>query len=314
MRFPFSAAAPVLLLALLSAASPTTSAQTTIAASGPILNACVSKLTGIPRFVPSSRDCLPALETFTQWAQQGAAGLPGAQGPQGVTGAAGPQGPIGPAGATGAVGPIGPAGLKGDTGATGPAGPQGVPGALGAAGAAGAVGATGPAGPQGTPGPRGLNGAPGPQGPTGPIGNAGPTGPTGPTGPDGNFGGNRTIFQANVVIPAGPLSASFSPSAQGVIFTPVGSFASVTVPVACTLSALNLGVVSSQSGNIATRVYRNEQVTLLGCAVHFGAGPAGCSDSANPVTVSPGDRISIALSKTIEAAAPINVGTSLVCQ
>ncbi|HEX9078097.1 MAG TPA: hypothetical protein VF795_00835 [Desulfuromonadaceae bacterium] len=57
--------------------------------------------------------------------ERGFRGYSGAQGPQGLPGATGPQGPQGLTGATGATGAQGPQGLTGATGPQGPAGPTG---------------------------------------------------------------------------------------------------------------------------------------------------------------------------------------------
>lgn len=88
----------LLSLALTLAASPlTVRAQSPTAT---VILACVSKMTGVSRIVPSSANCT-ANEALVTWNHQG---------PQGMTGAAGPSGPAGPQGPSGPTGPQGPSG------------------------------------------------------------------------------------------------------------------------------------------------------------------------------------------------------------
>jgi len=89
-------------------------AQTT--AAPVVVTACVSRIDGLSRIVPSAGACKAGLETVSQWNEAGPTGAKGATGP------AGPEGPVGPRGAAGATGPQGP------SGPTGPQGPQGPPG------------------------------------------------------------------------------------------------------------------------------------------------------------------------------------------
>ncbi len=241
--------------------------STTTSNSSTLITACVGNLTGIPRLVSSSKECLKGLETFQTWniqGPQGVQGPQGAQGPAGMTGAQGPAGAPGAKGSTGAVGPQGPAGAqgpagpagaqgaKGDTGAAGlqgPAGPQGSTGAKGDTGAAGAQGAkgdpgvAGAQGPAGATGAKGDTGAAGPQGPagikgdtgsagaTGATGAEGPAGPSGPTGPTGATG-PAGVAGGSVLLASDLLPASI-PEVNGFAFGLIGSQpAPVSIPTA----------------------------------------------------------------------------------
>lgn len=177
--------------------------------------ACVGKLTGIARIVPTP-NCLPG-EFLDQWNIQGPVGPIGPVGPGGPIGAKGAPGAQGPVGPIGPTGPVGPAGAAGPTGANGtgfnfrnafdpsaiyavndvvtyngstylatdPS--QGAGNATpdvntGAWRLMASAGAPGPAGATGAQGPMGLQGFPGPQGPEGTSGPSGPQGPQGPAG------------------------------------------------------------------------------------------------------------------------------------
>ena len=102
-----------------------------------VLEACVNKRTGVPRFVTSRAACSMTAESFVEWNIKGPVGATGAQGPAGVAG---------------------PRGLPGLTGPAGPAGARGLAGAQGIEGPKGAAGATGPVGPKGATGAQGLPG------------------------------------------------------------------------------------------------------------------------------------------------------------
>jgi hypothetical protein len=170
--------------------------------SAAVINACVTKGSGVVHIVSSASECRHD-EYFDSWNVTGPAG------PAGVAGPAGPEGPAGPAGAKGATGaqgvagpqgPAGPAGATGATGAAGPIGPAGAAGATGATGPvgpAGATGATGAAGPIGPAGPAGVAGAAGAVGPAGPTGPEGPAGPQGPAG-TGSVPANLTAISADL--------------------------------------------------------------------------------------------------------------------
>lgn len=161
-----------------AAASGTQQAKANPTPSSTVIDACVSKISGVARIVSSPSECRYD-EYFDSWnitgpvGPAGPAGAKGPAGPQGAPGIAGPQGPAGPVGATGATGAQG---APGAAGPQGPAGPVGATGAAGPSGPVGATGAAGPIGPSGAVGPTGATGAAGPAGPTGPQGPAGPAG------------------------------------------------------------------------------------------------------------------------------------------
>jgi hypothetical protein len=216
-------------------AAPQATAPTTI-------STCVNNLSGIPRVVSTSNQCIKGLETFETWNIQGPAGpqgqqgLPGAQGPQGPSGFQGLQGTAGPQGAPGAPG------AKGDTGATGAAGAQG------AQGPAGAVGATGP---QGLIGPNGSTGSTGPQGPQGAAGVAGPAGPSGPTGPAGADGNTVAYFLATNQFPATVTDNElfyFQPNGSSAAPQSSAQQAYIPVPFGCATTKINATIVGA-TGN-----------------------------------------------------------------
>ena len=57
-----------------------------------VISACVNNVTGIPRLVSNSTQCLNFLETFKQWNVTGPQGAQGPVGPQGLMGLPGAQG------------------------------------------------------------------------------------------------------------------------------------------------------------------------------------------------------------------------------
>ena len=285
------------------------------------------------------------------WALLAQQGLTGAIGPAGATG---PQGPIGFTGATGAAGATGPQGPIGATGAIGPQGPpvsfQGnwsrsttyalgdavfcaacstngssyvslVSGNLGfdpptsnvkwallaQQGAAGATGATGPAGP------------------TGPQGIQGIQGPAGTNGTNGS-GVHAVSYAMQFVNPGSnggttfylsPLSTAGSPSTtsnSAIANSTEANF--VAMPVACTVSALNVGInnYSAPATDLTTiTVYKNQAVTAMTCSVTTNGNSAGCQDTTHTFPVLAGDSVSIAFVEN--NATPFNkVTVELVCQ
>jgi len=268
---------------------------------------------------------------------QGPTGPQGAQGIQGTTGAQGLQGiqgPIGPTGATGAQGtqgiqgPTGAQGNQGIQGATGPAGATGATGTAGPAGATGPIGATGPTGTVGATGPTGAVGATGPTGATGlgAQGNTGPTGPIGPTGPAGTNGSgvNAVTLVSTFTNPGSGAGTTFYPLPIGetgniadntVI---AGQFAAnfVSMPTACTMSALNVGAnnyYSNGADTITIKVYSNTVATAMTCSVSTNGDASSCSDTTHTFAVTGGDNIAISFVET--NSSPFNMVTvELVCQ
>lgn len=269
---------------------------------------------------------------------------------QGATGAAGPAGPTGATGVTGAAGPVGatgPAGPTGSTGATGATGPQGPPVsfqgtwsnattyALGDAvffnGSSYISLVSGNLGFQpdisnmkwgllaeaGTNGTNGTTGATGPSGPTGPQGPAGPTGPAGTNG----SGVNAISYAMQFTNPGSGAAGTnyfFSPLYATGTFTGNttigGNF--VAMPVACTMSALNVGVNNYQTpaADVTTlTVYKNGVATAMTCSVTTNNNGSSCQDATHTFSVAGGDSISVAFSET--NVNPFNkVVVNLVCQ
>lgn len=274
---------------------------------------------------------------------QGIQGVAGPVGPAGATGAAGSAGPQGPIGATGPAGPTGAAGPAGATGATGAAGPQGppvnfrgtwngstiytlgdavflngssyialasnvgvTPGSDGTVWAllaqAGATGAAGPAGAQG---------------PSGPAGAQGPVGPTGPAGASGS-GVNAVTFNMQFVNPGTAGTYYLSPLHSLPNFNtnaaPSDNF--VAMPIACTMSALNVGANNynfAGADTLTLTVLKNGLATPMTCSVTTNGNGASCQDTLHTFSVVGGDSISLRFSET--NINPYNkVTVSLVCQ
>ncbi len=275
---------------------------------------------------------------------------------QGATGPAGPTGATGLQGVQGVQGLIGPAGPTGATGATGVAGPQGPQGppvsfqgtwniattyALGdavsyngssyaslvagnvgfqpdisnvkwallaQAGTNGATGSTGPAGAVGATGPAGAAGA------------AGAAGPAGPAGANGS-GVNAVSYTMQFTNPgtgAAGTTYYFSPLYASGPYTGNTTIGAnfVAMPMACTMSALNVGVNNyNASGSDVTTltVYKNGSITGMTCSVTTNGNGSSCQDKTHTFAVSGGDSISVAFSES--NLAPFNkVVVNLVCQ
>jgi len=92
----------------------------------------------------------------------------------------------------------------------------------------------------------------------------------------------------------------------------------VSSPVACTVSALNVGVnnyFDAGEDTTTIQVYHNLDATLMTCSVNnSGAlGGVGCSDLDHTFTVVQGDSLSIAFHET--SLSPFNhITVGLVCQ
>jgi hypothetical protein len=286
----------------------------------------------------------------------GPVGSTGATGSQGVQGIQGPIGPAGPTGAVGAAGPTGltggtgatgPAGSVGPIGATGPQGPpvsfQGTwniattyalgdavsyNGSSYASLVAGNIGfqpdisnvkwaLLAQAGAAGVAGANGATGSPGATGPSGPSGSAGPAGPAGTNG----SGINAISYAMQFTNPgsgAAGTSYFFSPLYATGTYTGNttigGNF--VAMPVACTMSALNIGVnnYNVPVADITTlTVYKNGAATAMTCSVTTNNNGSSCQDKTHTFSVAGGDDISVAFSES--NITPFNkVVVQLVCQ
>jgi hypothetical protein len=170
-------------------------------------------------------------------------------------------------GAAGAAGTTGPAGTAGPTGATGPAGPMGATGATGPAGPTGATGATGPIGPAGATGAPGANGTSG-----------------------SAIGGNYpNTANNNFLIPWGTTTNATETNAN--VPLPAGTARNLVV-------SLTAGPGTGQSATLTIR--KNGVSTALACSVS-GTGTT-CTDTADSVTFSAGDLLSILYNETGAAA------------
>jgi hypothetical protein len=88
------------------------------------------------------------------------------------------------------------------------------------------------------------------------------------------------------------------------------------MPVACTMSALNVGInnyFTSASDTTTITVYKNQSATAMTCSGTTNGNSSVCRDTTHIFSVAAGDSISIAFVET--NAAPYNkVTLSLVCQ
>ncbi|GGG83898.1 DNRLRE domain-containing protein [Edaphobacter dinghuensis] len=168
----------------------------------------------------------------------------------------------------------------------------------------------------------------GPVGPTGAMGPAGPTGPTGPAGPAGASGSgvNGAILAMEFVNPGtnagttffmSPLSHSGSPATatnNAIANATESNFSAM--PVACTMSALNVGVNNYNVASADTTtigVYKNGAATSMTCSVSTNGNSSSCQDKTHTFSAAGGDTISISFVET--NATPFNkVTVELVCQ
>ncbi|MDE1175683.1 MAG: DNRLRE domain-containing protein [Edaphobacter sp.] len=265
---------------------------------------------------------------------------------QGAAGAAGTAGPIGPQGLQGIQGVVGPAGSTGATGAAGAAGatgPQGPPVNFRGAWSTATLYSVGDAvafnnssyislvsnlnvqpGTDGTvwallaqAGAQGPQGSIGPYGPTGATGPQGPVGPTGPAGANGS-GVNAITFAMQFVNPGTAGTYYLSPLNTNPNLNSNTTLDSnfVAMPVACTMSALNVGVNNYNFAGADTTtltVFKNSVATAMTCSVTTNANGSSCQDRTHTFSVSGGDSISLVFSET--NINPYNrVTVSLVCQ
>jgi hypothetical protein len=273
-----------------------------------------------------------------QWsllAQQGATGATGPVGPTGATGSQGIQGIQGPIGSTG------PTGATGATGATGPQGPpvsfQGTWNIATTYALGDAVSYNGSSyislvsgnvgfqpdisnvkwGLLATAGTNGTNGATGATGPSGPTGAQGPAGPAGPAGANGSEV-NAISYAMQFVNPGTAGVYYISPLYAGSNLTGNTTLGSnfVAMPLACTMSALNVGVnnYNAAGPDVTTlTVYKNGSATAMSCSVTTNNNGSSCQDKTHTFAVSGGDSISVVFSET--NTNPFNrVTVGLVCQ
>jgi hypothetical protein len=203
------------------------------------------------------------------------------------------------AGPTGPTGSSGTAGSNGSTGATGPTGPSGVAGATGPAGAAGPTGAASI-----VAGPPGASGA------------AGATGPTGPSGGASSTSLDMKAFFVNNGTPYYflPNTELSNVGATSIEFSGNG-VSEVVMPISCTLYSLNvatyLNLTSGSAADVGTITLFHSTtptglptVTSLACSATTAntLGATGtCSDTADTVSITAGDRISLRLTETNNA-------------
>jgi len=275
----------------------------------------------------------------------GPVGATGLQGATGLTGATGIQGVQGIQGVTGSTGVTGATGATGTTGATRPQGPpvtfQGVWSNATTYAIGDAVFYSGSSyisiaasnlgfqpdisnvkwsllAQAGTAGATGVAGATGPAGPTG---LAGSTGATGATGANGS-GITSVTFTSTFVNPTVNTTLFQSPaSTVGLLIgqTSISGAATsnfVTMPIACTMSALNVGANNYFAPGADTEtiiVYKNSVPTAMTCSVATNGNGSSCADTTNTFAVVAGDTISLAFSQT--ANAPFNkLSVKLTCQ
>jgi len=226
---------------------------------------------------------------------------------------------------------VGPTGPQGPAGSTGPVGPAGPTGATGATGTPGTPGATGPAGPAGPTGPTGA---------TGPAGGASTTGFSTLTTIQSGFGATNTVyyFSPSPVYNGLPTSATnnanpgFPPSVVPPDVNPV-NFS--MAPTACTLKALNVGVVNNSAEGFGitpdTITITVQRAISGGSAIGSGFAPtamtcsatvapqflgvlAVCSDTTHTFSVNQADLLSIGFRESDLSAQPNIVTVGLVCQ
>jgi hypothetical protein len=174
----------------------------------------------------------------------------------------------------------------------------------------------GPAGPQGVPGPIGATG---PQGPMGPSGPTGPIGPQGPAGTNGSSSPAVTFLATFTTIPD-PGTFFLSPQGNlpdGLVDLNPTIGDSVAMPVACTMSALNVGFNNGYDGIPDTTftiiVQKNGANTGMSVSLTSGFSSAvGGSDTTNTFAVSPGDTVGLSVTSTNFNLAHFTV--QLVCK
>jgi hypothetical protein len=90
----------------------------------------------------------------------------------------------------------------------------------------------------------------------------------------------------------------------------------VAMPMACTMSALNVGVNNYNTPDLdvtTLTVYKNGSVTGMSCSVTTNNNGSSCQDKTHTFAVSGGDSISVAFSES--NINPFNkVVVNLVCQ
>jgi hypothetical protein len=166
-----------------------------------------------------------------------------------------------------------------------------------------------------------------PQGPAGVEGPAGPTGATGAAGAQGPAGQNGTgvnavTFDTDFENPGAEAGTTFYVSpiygSSGISTTNNALITSnfTAMPVACTMSALNVGVNNFQAPGSDTStiaVYHNGSATSMACSATTNGNAISCRDTTHTFSVSAGDLISVSFVET--NANPYNkINVELVCQ
>lgn len=154
-----------------------------------------------------------------------------------------------------------------------------------------------------------LSGLPGPQGPVGPEGPEGPEGPQGVQGAPGlgylPYGG--TAHESSWFALGATASYASVLGTSGV--RPSEQRMQTVVPSACTLRDLHLIFTTADADYLATTatLMRNGTATDLNCSVTLTeVGSGGCTNLAQTVAVSAGDRISLRLEPTLPTAPVTN--------
>lgn len=90
----------------------------------------------------------------------------------------------------------------------------------------------------------------------------------------------------------------------------------MAMPMACIMSALNVGVNNYQTPGADTTtmtVYKNGVATTMSCSVNTNGNGSSCQDATHTFSVAGGDSISLVFSET--NINPFNkITVSLVCQ
>jgi Collagen triple helix repeat (20 copies). len=156
-----------------------------------------------------------------------------------------------------------------------------------------------------------------PQGPAGPTGATGLQGPAGTNGTNGS-GINAITYAMSFVNPGTAGTYYISPLFIGTnlnVNTTLGNNF-VAMPVACTMSALNVGVNNYSTPGADTTtitVYKDGAATSMTCSVSTNGNGASCQDKTHTVSVAGGDAITTVFSET--NINPFNrITVELVCQ
>jgi hypothetical protein len=114
-----------------------------------------------------------------------------------------------------------------------------------------------------------------------------------------------------------PLSSQSSPTtASNAAIASAAQSNFTAMPVACTMSALNVGINNYNTAALDTTtitIYKNQVATAMTCSGTTNGNSSGCRDTTHVFSVAAGDSISIAFIET--STLPFNkVTVALVCQ